>query len=303
MTDIAEPSLASIIFIRIQEFSRRPVAEQASLKSKLDLLVARVVERLPPDGRIVLDAHDGAAIVIPAAPDHAFAAALLAESDARDLSMCIGVNYGAIKVAWVADKEATLIGDGIVAAKTVADFAKPGRFFASRAFRDALAETAPEAALTFSAAGTFTDDQVRIHELFAHDANAVQKRRRKLFTIGVLGVAVILALGVAARQARIEIARSNQPAVIVFDVRPQVEIFIDGVPKGKTPPLVQIEVTPGKHTIHATHAKFPPLRMEVDLKPGEKMTVKHAFFTNQNTNTNKPKPGFFENLRRKLGGD
>ena len=301
MTDLVEPSHASIIFIRIQEFSRRPVADQAKLKSKLELLVARVVERLPPDGRIVLEAHDGAAIVIPAAPDQAFAAALLAESDAKDLPMCIGVNHGAIKIAWVADEEATLIGDGIVAAKTVADFAKPGRFFVSRAFRDALAESAPEAALTFTAAGTFTDDQVRTHELFAHDANAVQKRRRKLIAIGILGVVGILALGFAARQARVAIARSNQPAVIVFDVRPQVEIFIDGVPKGKTPPLSQIEVTPGKHTIQATYGKLPPLRMEVDLKPGEKMTVKHAFAGN--TNTTKPKPGFFENLRRKLGGE
>src|SRR2546430_15383841 len=60
----AAATLASVVFLKIQEFARRPVQEQARLKAQLEAVVAVTTAELAPASRIVLDAADGAAIVV-----------------------------------------------------------------------------------------------------------------------------------------------------------------------------------------------------------------------------------------------
>src|SRR5258708_32950442 len=96
----AAATLASVVFLKIQEFARRPVQEQARLRAQLEAVVAVTTAELAPANRIVLDAADGAAIVglgDPKAALHLAGRALAAT--AAGLPLCVGVNHGAVEVA------------------------------------------------------------------------------------------------------------------------------------------------------------------------------------------------------------
>ena len=53
--------------------------------------------------------------------------------------------------------------------------------------------------------------------------------------------------------------------------------YVDGKVKGPTPPLAQLEVPPGSHTVEVRNGAFPPLRIEVHLAQAEEMTIRHTF--------------------------
>jgi len=67
------------------------------------------------------------------------------------------------------------------------------------------------------------------------------------------------------------------PAVIHLDITPRGDIYTDGVLQGSSPPLTEIEIYPGPHTIEVRNAASPPLRLELSLGSGEKMTITHSF--------------------------
>src|SRR5688500_17202533 len=57
-------ALASVVFLKMHEFTRRPVTEQARLRAQLEAVVAVTAAELEPASRAVLDAADGAAVVV-----------------------------------------------------------------------------------------------------------------------------------------------------------------------------------------------------------------------------------------------
>jgi hypothetical protein len=293
----ATPGLASVIFIRIAEFSHRKVAEQAQLKAKLEALLAHIVSTLPAEGYIVLEAPDGNAVVVLESPGAALQTAECALAASAGLPFCIGINHGPVRVAPGDPNTIALIGDGLLAAITTAEFSKPGRLLDTRAFHDALEAGAPQRAQGLVAAGVFTDSRVRSHEMFAFDASAAGRHRRRLLTWGTLGVCAILAAGYGGRRLRLEAIRAAQPAVILFEIRPHGEIFIDSVAKGRSPPLTQVEVKAGAHKIEVRNGTSTPIHRDVNLAPGETTTIAHRFIAAQ-----KPS-GFWQNLRRKFGSD
>jgi class 3 adenylate cyclase len=293
-SNASPPKSVSVVFISVRDFARAPVAEQAQLQDALDEVVAQAIAAVADDARVVLDVRDGVAIVVPAHPQAALEAAQRAQAGAGELPFCIGLNHGPVKATAGDDGEAVLVGDGLLTASIVANFAAPGRLLASRSFCDALAVADPQLARGLRSAGLFTDTQVRTHELFALDSQAASRHRRKLITLGTLGVATILVLGVAGRMVRAGIWRSSRSAVIVFDIHPQGDVFVDGVLRGQSPPLMQLEVTAGSHLLELRHEAFAPHNLSVDLAPGDRLTVAHKFVA--------PKaPSFWRELRRKFG--
>src|SRR5262249_55092699 len=90
----ASSIFASVVFLRIQEFARRPVSEQARLRAQLEAVVAVTGAEVEPAGRIVLDASDGAVIVV---LDDPRAALQLAEraltAGAAGLPLSAGLNH------------------------------------------------------------------------------------------------------------------------------------------------------------------------------------------------------------------
>jgi len=62
-----------------------------------------------------------------------------------------------------------------------------------------------------------------------------------------------------------------------FAVTPWGEVYIDGRKTGITPPLTEIRLPPGKHTIEIRNTTFPPHRQTVDLRADGSVRIKHKF--------------------------
>jgi class 3 adenylate cyclase len=274
------PTLASVIVLKIQDFARKPVAEQVKLKARLESLVGLAIKPLPAAGRIVLDTSDGIAVVVPGRPRAALALAERSQA-AADIPLCIGVNHGPVKAASDALRGSGVVGDGIASGMTLANAAAPGRFVASRSFREALKTDSPARAAALRAAGMFTDANVRTHELFTVDRQAARARRWRLVAFGTLTIAAIIGTGFGARFARLAYEPPPppppRPALIHLQITPRGDVFIDGVRQGASPPLTQVEVDPGPRTIEVRNSPNPPLRLKLSLAAGEEMTISHSF--------------------------
>ena len=275
--DQSAPTLASVVFLKIQEFTGRAVAEQARLRAQLEAVVGVAISGLPVEDRILLDTPDGAAVVVLANPRGALEVAEQALAAATGLPLCIGVNHGVIQFATDEQNSQGFVGDGIASAATVADFAKPSTLLVSRSFREALAEYAPDREINLRPAGVFTDARVRTHELLTPNKAAAVSLYRRRLVIGIASVIGLLGTGAVVRDAVHKNRVSGPPAVLVFAISPRGEIYIDDEPKGKSPPLTQLRLNPGSYTVEVRNGSYPPLKLDVDLKAGEQMTIKHAF--------------------------
>ena len=195
----AAATLASVVFLKIQEFARRPVQEQARLRAQLEAVVAVTAAELASGSRIVLDAADGAAIVVLGDPKGALhlAGRALAATVAG-LPLCIGVNHGAVQMASARDDDG-MIGDGIAVAASVAEFASPARLLMTRSFRDAMADASPGLESGLFPAGVFTDAGLRTHELFSPDGRVAERRRTRFLALAVAAAIGLVGAGVAAR--------------------------------------------------------------------------------------------------------
>jgi len=193
---------ASVVFLKIQDFARRPATEQARLRAQLQAVVAVTAAEIPPAGRVMLDAADGAAIVVLDDPRAALRLAERALSAvAVGLPLSAGLNHGALQLAGRKGGEG-MTGDGIAVAAAVAAFAGASRVLASRAFRDAVAEDAPGAEAMLAPAGTFTDPGLRTHEVFAPNRRAAATRGRRYTAVALLLFLAIIGGGIAVRSAK-----------------------------------------------------------------------------------------------------
>lgn len=191
--------LASVVILRIHEFARRPVSEQARLRAQLEAVVAVTMAELHPESRIVLDASDGVAIVV---LRHPAGALRLAESAlhaaAGGLPLSAGINHGAVQLTGNGKAEG-MMGDGIAVAASVAQFAPPAQLRVSRAFRDALADAVPGREALLVPKGTSTDSSLRRHELFARDVRAVRRRARRFRALSAAALVVLVGAGIGWR--------------------------------------------------------------------------------------------------------
>jgi len=272
------PTLASVVFIRVTEFARRPVAEQARLRAQLESALAVALIRIPLHTRIILDAPDGMAIAVLDSPAAALDIAQRCMSpSAAGVSMAVAVNHGAIRLAPDDSGHQGLIGDAVGTAAAIAHFAGPARMFVSRSFREALAESSPARAVSIRPAGIFTDANVRTHELFAPDAASALRRRKMLAVVGAVVLIGILAVLVYFHDTIRRDLRAGQPATLAFELYPDGDVFVDGVARGKSPPLAHLRLEPGLHTVELKRKGEIPFRTSVDLQAGRTVTVEYAF--------------------------
>jgi hypothetical protein len=54
-------------------------------------------------------------------------------------------------------------------------------------------------------------------------------------------------------------------------------VFVDGKSAGVSPPLAELELTPGKHRIVVRNGSFKPLQEDVELGSNETIRIKHKF--------------------------
>lgn len=191
---------ASVTFLKIQDFARRPVMDQMRLRAALEAVIAVTTSGLDPSGRIVLDASDGAAIVVLGDPGGALRVAEGAlAAGAGGLPLSVGVNHGAVQLADGGQDDEGMIGDGIAVAANIADFASPSKLFVSRSFRDALADAVPGEEACLVPAGVLTDPGLRSHELFGPDRRAARRRRTRFAALSAATALAIFFAGVGVR--------------------------------------------------------------------------------------------------------
>jgi hypothetical protein len=189
------------VFLKIQDFARRSASEQARLRAQLQAVVAVTAAEISPASRVVLDAADGAAIVVIDDPRGALRLGSRAlTAVAVGLPLSAGLNHGALQLAGRKGGEG-MTGDGIAVAAAVAAFAPPAKLLASRSFRDALAEVAPGQEAALSPAGTMTDPGLRTHEVFGPDLRGVGRRSRRYSAIAVVLAIALIGGGVAVRSS------------------------------------------------------------------------------------------------------
>jgi len=86
-----------------------------------------------------------------------------------------------------------------------------------------------------------------------------------------------------AREARekAERAATGVPAVATGTVRVSVSpwgtIEVDGRPVGTAPPLNELNLPEGRHTVTIRNDEFPPFNATVNVVPGQPVNVKHRF--------------------------
>ena len=191
---------ASVAFLKIQEFARRPVMDQMRLRAQLEAVIAVTTAGIDPASRIVLDASDGAAIVVLEDPEGALRLAEIAlAAGTAGLPLSVGVNHGAVQLADERRDDEGMIGDGIAVAANIAEFASPSKLFVSRSFRDALADATPGEEACLVPAGVLTDPGLRSHELFSPDRGAARRRRIRFATLASAIAVAIFAAGVGVR--------------------------------------------------------------------------------------------------------
>lgn len=193
--------VASVVFLKIQDFARRPATEQARLRAQLQAVIAVAAADISPASRVMLDAADGMAIVVLDDPRGALRIAGRALSAvAVGLPLSAGLNHGALQLAGRKGGEG-MTGDGISVAAAVAAFAGASRVLTSRSFRDAIAEIEPGAEAALASAGTFTDPGLRTHEVFTPNERAPGRRSRRYSAVALVVAVALIGSGIAVRSA------------------------------------------------------------------------------------------------------
>jgi class 3 adenylate cyclase len=72
-------------------------------------------------------------------------------------------------------------------------------------------------------------------------------------------------------------APSGPTALVILAISPWGEVLLDGKPVGVSPPLNELEVTPGRHVIEVRNASFKPFQEDLNLGPNETIKIKHKF--------------------------
>lgn len=79
--------------------------------------------------------------------------------------------------------------------------------------------------------------------------------------------------------ARVRTLEETTGAVAIMNlvVLPWGEVYLDGRKQGVSPPLLELQVAPGKHEIEIRNANFPVFKRTIQAKVGEKIKISHTF--------------------------
>jgi class 3 adenylate cyclase len=193
------PALSSVILLRLIDYARRPVAEQARLNAQLDTVLAVLLPDIPARTRIVLAGNGSAAVAV---LDNAPAALAFAEralnANHAGLGLCIGIDHGPVEVL-SGEAGDVLAGDGVATASVMAAFATDAGLLVSQNFRTALAQMSPGSEGALVPTVNFSDAGLRTYQVFCLDRLALGRRRRRLMLIAVTSVLLLLITATALR--------------------------------------------------------------------------------------------------------
>ena len=166
--------IATVVFIDIVGYSERLVTQQVELKTRLNGLVADVLQNVPATDRMMLDTGDGAALCFLGDPEDAlFAASNLRASTMAigpELALRIGINLGPLRIVKDVNGQPNMLGDGINVAQRVMSFAEPNQILVSRSYYEIVSRLSQEYTRLFQYVGIHRDKHVREHEVYVMTA-------------------------------------------------------------------------------------------------------------------------------------
>lgn len=268
---------ASVLFLRLRDLAAQAPAEQRRRRNGLAATARIAAAAWPDDARLVLEAPEGLAIVGRGAASVALEAARRAGAASTDPALGFALHHGPVGVIEGSTGAPRLAGEGLETAAALAAHASGGSVLASAAFHEAVTAQSPQDGQAFRPAGDFADARQQTQSLFAVDPAAARRRVQRRSLLGLAAVAGLLGAGVAARLVRERIEAARRPAILVLDIRPSGEVYVDGVFQGSTPPLDRLSLPAGEHAIEIRHERAKPLQLRVQLQPGEEMQLRHVF--------------------------
>lgn len=103
------------------------------------------------------------------------------------------------------------------------------------------------------------------------------RRSRVTAGVGVIVATILALIGIsfAAKSARTGTAGSE--GVVALAVAPWGEVYVDGARRGTAPPLLQLTLPAGRHTIEVRNGDRQPHVTQVDVAPDRPQRVAHRF--------------------------
>ncbi len=304
MASAANPVYANVAFLRIPQFDSRSVTEQAALKEKVEARAREAISGVARIDRVVLDADDGVAIVLFGDPERALRIAESINVGTAEPALQTGLNHGPLALA-SSGQDTRVFGDGLTAAAAAARFAEPRKLLVTQDFARVLERRNPARAAELATAGDFTDTRVRQHSFYTPDRKRVGAYRRRMIALGVAGVIAIVASGFAVR-AIVKILFPPAPAVVVLNIKPRGDVYVDGLYKGSVPPLRELEMQAGVHMVEVRNGRLTPYSVTLEVKSAERTEIAYTFVRPVVPAKPQPKkeepPSFWDSVKRKFGG-
>ena len=208
------PALSSVVLLRICDYARRPVAEQARLNAQLDTVLALLLPAIPARTRLVLAGNGSAAVAV---LDNAPAALAFAEhalqANNASLGLCIGIDHGPVEVL-SGNAGDVLAGDGVATASLMAASATDAGLLVTQSFRTALAHKSPGAEISLVPTVNLSDAGLRTYQVYGLDRLAPRRRRNQFILIAIVMACVLLA---AATALRLWVPERPRPLAGYFD--------------------------------------------------------------------------------------
>lgn len=107
-----------------------------------------------------------------------------------------------------------------------------------------------------------------------------------LVAIGVLiGVVLAQLAGRVDRnvQMSVDVPRKagtiapDATGIVVLEISPWGEVFVDNKPVGVTPPLAELKLPIGRHLIEVRHGERPAIAAQVDVDAAKPLRIRHRF--------------------------
>jgi hypothetical protein len=67
------------------------------------------------------------------------------------------------------------------------------------------------------------------------------------------------------------------PGSVEFAIAPWGEVYVDGAKRGVSPPLTEVKLPPGKHTVEVRNTSFPSYSTTIEVTSGAQSKIKYKF--------------------------
>jgi len=168
MADSSSHTLVcSVIFLDIRDYSRLTVSEQLAAKREFNAILARALEPVETQDRILLDTGDGAAVTFLGPPEDALFVGLDIREHSQSIPVRMGINLGPVRLLNDLNGRINIVGDGINVAQRIMDFSGQGQLLVSRSFYEVVSRLAREYGDLFRFEGAREDKHKRSHEFYS----------------------------------------------------------------------------------------------------------------------------------------